>query len=203
MRVNVVRDNRSQVQLACSRDRDSIRRDAYLLRAKLGLEDQLYFPIVWFLENVLPLVDPSFCLEVVEDEELPGIQAEYVPVDNTIRVKCSVYEGAVAGHWWARSTLAHELGHYYYHDEQSVRYAKRDGGAKVPADEDPERQANVFAAELLAPINLIEGMDERAIGTRCVVPYAVAKRQLQALKRVRLRQARKKKQKKKRSSPMT
>ena len=203
MRVNVVHNNRSQVQLACPRDRDSIRRDAYLLRAKLGLKNQLYFPIVGFLENTLPVVDPSFCLEVVEDEELPGRQAEYIPMDNAIRVKCSVYEAAVDGHWWARSTLAHELGHYYYHDEQSVRYAKRDVLTAVPVDEDPERQANIFAAELLAPINLIEGMDERTIGTRCLVPYEVAKRQLQTLNRVRRRQAKKKKQKKKRPSLVT
>lgn len=203
MRVSVAHDNLSEVKLACPRSRDSIRRDAYLLRSKLGLKGELYFPIVWFIENVLPKIDSSFVLEVVDDEKLPGVQAEYVPRANTIRVKCSVYDAAVDGHWWARSTLAHELGHYYYHDEQSVRYAKLDPFTKVPPDFDPERQANVFAAELLVPIDLVEGMDERQIGSKCGVPYAVAKRQLLALNRVRIRQDKKKKQKKKRSSPKT
>lgn len=190
----------SLVRLASPRNRDSIRRDAYLLRVKLGLEGKLYFPIVEFLECVLPKIDPSFHLEVLEDDDLEGVQAEYIPKYNVIRVKCSVYEAAVSGFWWARSTLTHELGHYYYHDEHSVRYAKLDPFGKVPPDFDPERQANVFAAELLAPIDLIDGLSEREIGNRCGVSYAIAKRQIRALNRIRLRQRKKRASKKKRPS---
>lgn len=195
--------DKSQVKLASPRDRNSIRRDVYLLRRKLGLGNELYFPIMNFLEIVLPEFDETFHLEVLEDEKLPGIQAEYIPKLNVIRVKDSVYEAAVSGHWWARSTLAHELGHYYYHDEHSVRYAKLDTFGKVPPDFDPERQANVFAAELLAPINLIEGYGEKEIGNRCGVSYAIAKRQLFALGRIRARQRKKRLIKKKRSSLKT
>ena len=149
--------DKSLVKLALPRDRNSIRRSTYLLRQKLGLKDTPYFPIVEFLENVLPEIDPTFHIEILEDLELPGVQAEYVPSLNVVRIKNSVYEAAVSGYWWARSTLAHELGHYYFHDEKSVRYAKLDPCKKVPPDFDPERQANVFAAELLAPIDLIGG----------------------------------------------
>lgn len=189
-------------KLAIPRSRDSIRRDAYLLRVKLGLKHELYFDIIRFLEIVLPVADPEFCLEVVDDtdEEVSGIQAEYIPRLNVIRVKQSVYDAAVRGHWWARSTLAHELGHYYYHDEHNVRYAKLAPLEKVPPDFDPERQANVFAAELLVPIHLIEGMSAKQIGDTCVVPYAIADRQLRSLERVKKRQNRKKASKKKRSS---
>lgn len=194
--MNDVHDN-PDVKLAYPRNKDSIRRDTYLLRRKLGLVDALYFPILHFLENVLPLTDESFCLEVVDEELMVGIQAEYVPQKNTIRVRSSVYEAAVAGYWLARFTLAHELGHYYYHDETNVRYAKLDPFGKAPPDFDPERQANVFAAELLAPIHLIEGKSQERIGKECGVSYAVAKKQLCALDRVRKSQSKKRIEKKK------
>lgn len=185
------------LRMAYPRSRDSIRRDTYLLRAKLGLSGTPYFPVLHFIEHVLPQVDPTFIFEVAEEDSLSMIQAEYIPQSNTIRVKQSVYNAAADGYWWARSTMAHELGHYYYHDEKSVRYAKLDLGQRIPPDFDPERQANVFAAELLAPINLINGMSKEQIGKEFGVSYAVARRQLYALEKVRSRQSRKKQQKKK------
>lgn len=196
-----MRGDKSLVRLALPRDRNSIRRSTYLLRKKLGLEDTLYFPIVEFLEIVLPEIDSTFHIEILEDSELPGVQAEYIPSLNVVRIKNSVYEAAVSGYWWARSTLAHELGHYYFHDEKSVRYAKLDPCKKVPPDFDPERQANVFAAELLAPINLIGGLSEREIGDSCGVSYKIAKRQLRVLERINSRKQSKRVLKKKRSSP--
>lgn len=192
--------NSHGVKLAYPRTRDSIRRDTYLLRAKLGLADTPYFPILHFLENVLPLTDESFYLEIVEDDLMTGIHAEYVPHLDVIRVRRSIYDAAVCGHLWARSTLAHELGHYYYHDEKSVRYAKLDPFQKVPPDFDPERQANVFSAELLAPISLIEGKSKEQIGRECGVSDAIAKNQIYALDRIRKRQERKRIEKKKRPS---
>ena len=191
------------LQLAYPHSRDAIRRDTFLLRLKLGLSNTPNFPILPFLENVLPQIDTSFYLEVLEDCELPGIYAEYIPSINAIRVKRSVYDAAASGYWLARSTLAHELGHYYYHDEHSVRYAKLDLFEKVPPDFDPERQANVFAAELLAPINLIGGMSKEQIGKMCGVSYTLAKRQLLALNRIRKRQRNKRAKKRKRSSLQT
>ncbi len=182
------------------RNRESIRRDTYLLRKKLNLSQTPYFPIVRFIEHVLPLSDPSFSFEIAEDEELRGVHAEYVPHSNTIRVKASVYEAATNDNWWARSTLAHELGHYYYHDEKNVRYAKLDFGQKIPPDYDPERQANIFAAELLAPIHLLKGMTEKQISREFGVSNAIASRQILALERVNKRQERKHQAKKRRPS---
>lgn len=187
-------------RMAYPRSRDSIRSDTYLLRCKLGLKDIPYFPIVHFLENVLTEIDPSFTFEILEDQQLPGVQAEYLPQSNTIRVRQSVYDAAAEGNWWPRSTLAHELGHYCYHDEKNVRFAKLDPFQKVPPDFDPERQANVFAAELLVPINLIQGMSYEKVGRVCGVSYTIAKRQLQVLSRVRNRQKNKQERKKRLSS---
>ena len=69
--------DKSLVKLALPRDRNSIRRSTYLLRQKLGLKDTPYFPIVEFLENVLPEIDPTFHIEILEDLELPGVQMWY------------------------------------------------------------------------------------------------------------------------------
>lgn len=196
-------DTSVSLQLAYPHSREAIRRDTYLLRSKLGLAHTPYFPILSFLENVLPQIDPTFCLEILDDRKLPGVYAEYVPSINVIRVKNSVYDAAASGHWLARSTLAHELGHYYYHDEHSVRFAKLDHFERVPPDFDPERQANIFAAELLAPINLIEGMSKEQVGKEFGVSYALAKRQQLALTRIRKRQYSKRLAKRKRSSLQT
>lgn len=186
------------LKMVSPRSRESIRRDTYLLRKKLDLCHTPYFDIVYFLEVVLQKSDPTFNFLVVEDEDLAGVQAEYIPHCNTVVVKNSVYEAAISGYWWARSTLAHELGHYYYHDEHSVRYAKLEAGQKIPPDYDPERQANIFAAELLAPIYMIKGMTKERIGKDFGVSYAIATRQLSALERINRRQAQKRKEKKKR-----
>ena len=79
-------------------------------------------------------------------------------------------------------------------------FYKLDPCKKVPPDFDPERQANVFAAELLAPIDLIGGLSEREIGSRCGVSYQIAKRQLRVLERIRLRKEGKRRAKKRRPS---
>ncbi len=186
------------LKMVSPRTRDNIRRDTFLFRRKLGMEQTAYFPIVRFMELVLPKSDPTFSFEVLEDEELSGVQAEYIPHINTIRVKNSVYEGAINNNWWARSTLAHELGHYYYHDEHSVRYAKLDPGQRIPPDYDPERQANIFAAELLAPLHLIKNLTAPQISKNFGVSRTIANRQLLALERVTKRQEAAKQRKKKR-----
>lgn len=187
-----------EFRLAMPRSRENIRRDTYLLRKKLGLGKTLYFPILHFLENVLPTIDDTFNLVIEEDRDMPGIQAEYIPQINTIRVRQSVYDAATRGYWVARSTLAHELGHYYYHDEETVRYAKLDMTRRVPVNFDPERQATIFSANLLAPLDLIDGMDVKAVGKACGVSYTTASRQLSDLSKIKAQKYRKWKEKKKR-----
>lgn len=195
--ISIVREKGIGVRIAVPRNREAIRRDTYLLRKRLGMTKTKYFPILHFIENVLPQTDPEFNLEVVDDNQLMGRQAETIPEEKTIRVKQSVYDAATEDHWWARLVLAHEVGHYYYHDSKSVRYAKLDITERVPFDFDPERQANVFAAELLAPIHLIKGMSDLAVAKEFGLPRSTAKTQLRVLNKIEARQAKKKAKKKK------
>lgn len=119
---------------------------------KLYLQNGVkFFPIVEFIETVLPSCDPDFTFEIVSDNELPGVYAETIPAQNTIRVRESVYLKACRHDGFCRQVLAHELWHYIAHSDATVSYAYADENTHIPIPMDPEKQANTFAAELLAP----------------------------------------------------
>ena len=80
-----------------------------------------------------------------------------------MRIRSDVYEGAVKGNPRDRFTLCHELGHYLLHQPGCVSYAR----GKVPAYQDPEWQANTFAAELMAPRDLVANMSIERIMKEC------------------------------------
>ena len=166
------------VRIVPPRDRNSIRKDTYKLREIMGLKDDFYFPIMDFLEKIMTMVDPEFYVEPVEDEQLVGRMAETVPEQHLIRVRASVYDAACKGHPWARKIMAHEFGYYIYHDAEHLAYAYPDLGERIPKWFSPEYQAEVFAAELLAPVNLIRGMNPHAVAQKCGIPVSAARGQL-------------------------
>lgn len=133
---------------------------AMMLRAKYMQDGKSRFNIVWFLEKHFASsgIDPSFYLEVVEDKELPTRFAETVPSEHVIRVRQSVYLNAKQGDGFSRQVLAHELGHYCLHNAETISYAYVDDSSHIPDAMDPEKQADVFAAELLAPSHEVRGM---------------------------------------------
>lgn len=159
------------------RSKQNIRKDAYLLRKKLGLTDELYFPILEFVENVLPQLYPDpkeYSFEVVESKELKGRFAETDPFTGTIRVRQDVYDAAFKGNYKARMVLAHEVGHYLYLKPENIQYAKLDSDERIPKNIDPEWQADYFAASLMIPHNLTKGMNYHDIASKCGVSFAAA-----------------------------
>lgn len=188
------------VRIVPPRDRNRIRKDTFQLREATGQKDKLYFPIVHFLEHVMPQIDPEFYVESVDDSQLPGRMAETIPEQHTIRVRESVYDGACDGHPWARVVLAHELGHYFYHDGIHVAYARSASGSQIPKEYSPEYQAEVFAAELLAPIYLIRGMGPQEIKQKFGVNFGTAKSQLNQAARTKAGRKKKKAAKRKGSA---
>jgi Zn-dependent peptidase ImmA (M78 family) len=60
-----------------------------------------------------------------------------------------------------RFTIAHELGHYLLHDQGKLHVDRRfqiqlrDGNSSKGESED-EKEANLFAAELLMPVNFVQ-----------------------------------------------
>lgn len=89
--------------------------------------------------------------------------------------------------------LAHELGHYFYHGPSDIVYARVDRNERVDPAIDPERQADVFAAEFLAPSGELKGMSPKQIESAYGISVTAAKNQLQQANNLVRRHARKRK----------
>ncbi len=83
--------------------------------------------------------------------------AKYEPITQTLKVRDSVYDGAFNDNTRDRFTIAHEIGHAILHTNVTQSYARFN--QKPKAFEDPEWQANEFAANLLLPLNDISSTD--------------------------------------------
>ena len=70
--------------------RADIRRYVYMLKKKVGLEEELYFPILPFVENVLPMLIPDFQFQVVPVAEMGVKHGETYPSKNLIRIRIPV-----------------------------------------------------------------------------------------------------------------
>lgn len=150
--------------------RKDIRNFVKRLREMVGLEDELYFPIVPFLESVLPFLVPDFQLEIVPIEDMGGnMHGETFPGENRNCIREDVYCRAVAGEGRDRLTIAHEIGHLLLHAKKSIALCCLAPDEKLKAYEDPEWQANAFGGELLASSYLIRGMSPWEVSEKCGV----------------------------------
>ena len=168
-----------------------------MLRKKFGLDQVKKFPIMEFLEIIMPQIDPEFMIVPVEDHELPGRAAETIPAEHKILVKQSIYDAACQGSFWPRLVMAHELGHYLLHGEENVTYAHFAPGEQVPDEVDPERQADIFSVELLVPVHLIDETSDYLVSKHFGVSRGVAHSQMNQARRVKKRHQRKNLRKKK------
>lgn len=153
------------------------------IKKKVGLEYELCFPILTFIENILPTVIPDFQLEIVPREEMPRKHGETYPSKNLIRIREDVYLGAAAGKGRDRLTIAHEIGHLLLHDDDSIALCRLAPNEKLRPFEDPEWQADAFAGELLASSYLIKGMSIWKVQAKCSVSMPCAHVQLSTLDR--------------------
>ena len=161
--------------------RASIRRMIRKLKKRVGLEDVLYFPILPFVENVLPLLIPDFQFEIVPVAEMGRKHGETYPSKKLIRIREDVYLRAVEGEGRDRMTIAHEVGHLFLHENDSIALCRLAPGKHLKPYEDPEWQADAFGGELLASSYLIRGMSARAVQEKCGVSSAAARKQLSSL----------------------
>ena len=149
---------------ATALSRAKIRELTMIVREACGLRDELYFPIVEFIEWILG--DPEnkdFDFEIVPKSEMEDTYGTTNTARNVMRIRQDVYEGAVAGNPRDRFTLCHELGHYLLHQPRYISYAR----GSVPTYCQPEWQANTFAAELMAPYHLVKNMSAEEIACNC------------------------------------
>ena len=162
--------------------RDEIRKYVRLLKKNVGLEYELYFPILSFVESILPILIPDFQFEVVPEAEMGNKHGETYPSKNLIRIREDIYLRAAAGEGRDRLTVAHEVGHLFLHEDDSIALCRLEPGDKLKPYEDPEWQADAFGGELLASSYLIEGMNSREVEKMCGVSAAAAKVQLKSIK---------------------
>lgn len=136
----------------------NIRQYASIIRDALDLNNSetKYFPIVEFLEFIMPKIDRNFYLNIIPKKDMKGIHGLTYPEDGCINIREDIYEGACNGNGRDRFTLAHELGHYLLHNKDNVNLARRDSEIPSKIYENSEWQADTFAAELLMPYNLID-----------------------------------------------
>ncbi len=163
--------------------RNDIRQLVRTIRRGTDMEYTLYFPIVRFLENILPILLPEFQLEIVPKEEMGNKHGETYPSKNLIRIREDVYLNAIDGSGRDRLTIAHEIGHLLLHDEDSIALCRLEPNEKLKAYEDPEWQADAFGGELLASSYLIKGLTSTEVQEKCGVSEAAANVQLRALRR--------------------
>ncbi|MFC4799457.1 ImmA/IrrE family metallo-endopeptidase [Neobacillus sp. GCM10023253] len=158
--------------------RNSIRELTNIIRNLAGMNEVKFFPVVEFLEWVLPQIDPLFSLEIVTPNELKNQYAVTYPEKHLIRIQEDVYERAFSGSGRDRFTIAHEIGHYIMHKPGTIALARSQNYERVPKYKDPEWQANTFAGELLAPPQIIKGFSEKEVAMCCGVSLEVARIQL-------------------------
>ncbi|MEE4566809.1 ImmA/IrrE family metallo-endopeptidase [Paenibacillus polymyxa] len=161
--------------------RSDIREIANLFRRSCNLTDTKFFPIVHFLELVMPKLDEQFVWLSVPKSEMGSKHGLAYPDDKLIKIREDVYEGAEQGNGRDRFTIAHEIGHYFLHKKERVSFARRMGAAeKLPAFRDPEWQADAFAGELLAPPHIIKDMSVFEVMRFCGISQQAARKQLKS-----------------------
>ncbi len=141
--------------------RKSIRELAKKFRELFQMEDTLYFPIVSFIEWVLPELGLNY--EYVSVQEMGDAYGVTHTRKGIMKIREDVYERAIKGNPRDRFTLCHELGHFLMHAPDRVSFAR----GEVPAYMDPEWQANAFAGELMAPYELVKDMNVLEIADKC------------------------------------
>lgn len=148
----------------------NIRKIAMELRRMTGFDKEPYFPIVHFIEWIMANPENGMELEILTKEEMQDTYGTTNTGSNKMRIREDVYEGAVRGNPRDRFTLCHELGHYFLHQPENISYAR----GNIPAYRNPEWQANVFAAELLAPYELVKNMSTNEIAEKCGMSHQAA-----------------------------
>jgi Zn-dependent peptidase ImmA (M78 family) len=172
-----------QVYLAPPASRQNLREAAFNLRKTLGLENQLYFPVVEFLEFAMPQLIPDFEYEILPVEQMGNKHGETQPDNRKIALRADIYERAVNGEGRDRFTVAHEIKHCLFDDSERVKLYRVAPDYVIKRYVDPEWQADAFAGELLIPYHLMRGLSIDEIVRKCGVTKSAAQTQLRVIER--------------------
>ena len=155
---------------------NDIRKLALKIREVFGFntQDSKKFPIDYFLEIGMPMLEEEFHICILPKDEMGNIHGLACPDEKCIKIREDVYERAINGYGRDRFTIAHEIGHYLLHNNETVRLARIEQNKRIEAYRNPEWQADTFAAELLMPITLIDTKNPRIISEEFGVSFTAA-----------------------------
>lgn len=157
--------------------------EAMALRRTLEIPDNMAFPVLRFIEHVIPLIFPEFNFKIVKNHELPDSYASTNPLHGVLSVREEVYVGATRDSPRDRFTIAHELGHLILHGPESIVFHRKENMESIKAYENPEWQANVFAAALLMPPDNVINMTVEEIRQTYKVSKTAAEFHLKNVKK--------------------
>lgn len=173
------------MQYQCSPlSRATLRGLASEIRKQLGWEKSAWLPVMKLLEGFHEIIgDPEFSFQCDPDETFDnGIHAEFLPDQNMIRIRESVYLGAYENNGRDRMTIVHELAHVILIKVCEVRFARCFDNQPVPTYCDPEWQAKCLAGELMVPYKLMKDKEVSQITLLCGVSADAASYQKRCFK---------------------
>lgn len=164
------------------KSRKDLRVIAFKIRQAFGLEDCLHFPIVEFMEHMMPKKFDNFEWEIVEDDELPPNQDAVTVIKNgfgVVKIKQSVYDGACEGNGQHRMTIAHEIvGHFIPICILGFKLYVSNSDGKIVTFCNPEWQAKCLAGEFMMPYHLVKDYNSKQLERLCGVSKTAAKYQM-------------------------
>ncbi|MGM4885633.1 ImmA/IrrE family metallo-endopeptidase [Tardiphaga sp. 20_F10_N6_6] len=123
---------------------------ARLIRKFLDIHDRPTINVLHLFE-ALSKIFPRLKLRIVPDSHLLEAEARAYPNEWLIKLRHGVREGLLRGEARSRWTFMHELGHVLMqHPGKPFRKKLEEKNATI------EQQAHIFAAEFLAPTDLVQ-----------------------------------------------
>ena len=163
------------------KSRKDLRAVALRIREAFGLRDCVYFPIVDFMEHMMPKMFDNYNFEIIEDDELPPNQDAVTVIENgfgTVRIKQSVYDGACDGNGQHRMTIAHEVvGHFIPMCVLGFEFYRSYGEEEIEAYRDPEWHAKCIAGEFMMAAHLVKEYKPKQLIEKCGVSKSAAQYQ--------------------------
>ena len=145
-----------------------IRNFADYFRKKTKLYDELAYPIVEIFELLAEAGYYNY--EVISIEDMPDNYGETLQGENLIRIREDIYDKACKDDGFSRSTIAHELLHFFKHRQEEIVFCRTvEEMKKRKVSEDPE---------LLVPKRLVKNMSVEEVVKQCKVTHAMARIQL-------------------------
>jgi hypothetical protein len=166
------------MQYACQPlSRYQLRGYAYSFRKALKLDEVPWLPVPKLLEAFCSIIgDDDFHFVCDPDESFePDVHAAYLPEQNCIRIRESVYLQACDGNGRDRMTIMHELAHVLLLKVSGLQFTRCFPGQVVKPYCDPEWQAKCLAGELMMPYHLVKDKNEEEIATLCGVSLDAAR----------------------------